>query len=143
MAAITKLLKIIQVLGASRLEAVSKALGPACQGWVARVALSGFPALGLRCQESCLICPPPVGNLRTLIRLADSCGAHAVRHAMQSQLSVAGLCRFSLSPADPRVSDLEPVVAALKEMDDCRYLGTRQRQLDPGRLSVWNQKSRG
>lgn len=129
---------------------VSKALGPACQGWVARVALSGFPALGHEVPgKLCLILPATQdpGNLGTLIRLADSCRASAVFVGEDSADPVSPkVLRASTGSAfhlpTPRFQDLEPVVAALKR-EGWTIAGTSAQgsvELDPGRLSVWNQK---
>lgn len=61
-------------------ERVAKAVADAAQGWIGVARLSAFPALSELSGRLALILPSTQdpGNVGTLIRLADACGASAV-----------------------------------------------------------------
>lgn len=61
-------------------ERVAKAVADAAQGWIGVARLSAFPALSELSGRLALILPATQdpGNVGTLIRLADACGASAV-----------------------------------------------------------------
>lgn len=119
---LVELLENTQVFGHTVSERVAKALGEASQGWVGVASLRAFSDLEAISGKLALVLPATQdpGNVGTLIRLADACGASAVFLGRDSadatspkviRASVGSVFHLPIA----RFSSLEDLVAAFHD----------------------------